>query len=988
MSDFTGIYQADTLVVGAGLAGIVFAERRARAGENVLLIDRRTYAGYEIGAWHRPWVRWDSQKEALLREWLPVAHAPNGELIPFSLDACKLKFEKKLLDAGVTILYAVQPLAMKRERGTYHVLVGSKSGVYRIEAAKVVDCTGDCILEKTSGLPPCRQFCPVKGSGMVCTVEVEGVKASAKSVPLSEAHGLSGNRVSVHASAFSAENRIIEMAFREFGGHSLSRSQKQHLLRNKVLDICGELFALPDWENVRFGVQSAEYMPVPELDIGAMLSVGMEMDDAVRDGCTFVSLAYGEADAVAAKTVLGEMLRERSLKLYCGSGAEHADIGAACDIAVEVESCDVFVGGAGTCGATCAYAAAEQSKVILADMNEMPGGTGTVGGVHYYWYGHRRGFTKQIDDEYEALSARLRQSEDFYVWGERDSWNPDLKATLLWNRLAERNAAFYSGSFVCGIFMRANTVAGALLATPTGPVAVLADITVDTTGDADFAALCGIETVEGNTKDSMIMWGCMAQYKQAGKYRGGIFTTTLDVSDIWDYTRYILLNRRRGTVDCYDHGAYIATRETRHLVGEYTVNTADVIALRGYPDTILTCFSNFDTKGKSWADIVYFGFLPSQLEVNLPYRSVIAPDIEGLYVGGKAVSCTHDASSAIRMQDDMQNLGGALGVAAAMAVRQGGVRRVDVSALQERLAAIGALSGANIAENGIPYADYAALIRSLTGGEALESIDMDVRAICDSVSPVAQICMADRKDVLPHLLAEYDKSQGDRRLLLARLLLWHENMSGIEDILGEIEAELSRESLPARRGSTKFCQPYPDHGVMAECSYLVCLLSRAKDKRIPALLLKLAKRIEQAERDYFDRKACLFGHIESVAYVAACQPDRAMNEALSALLRLPEMHGIERPQPYDLEADIDISVERIAYLKILLAEASARCGQREGYEILAGFLADSRRVPARCAARILSELLDIPDGDAARIKQVVAELPQEPPLIPYQKVIW
>jgi hypothetical protein len=391
---------------------------------------------------------------------------------------------------------------------------------------------------------------------------------------------------------------------------------------------------------------------------------------------------------------------------------------------------------------------------------------------------------------------------------------------------------------------------------------------------------------------------------------------------------------------------------------------------------------------------VYFGFLPPQLEADIPYRAILPPNLEGLLVGGKAFSCTHDASSGLRMQDDMQNLGGAIGIAAAMGSKSG-VRNIDMTQLQQRLMAKGIIAPGHILKTEAPHEsvsqELAKLVEKLTGEEVFQNIDMDINEVCRNISPVVQICLAPSAIVLPLLQDAYERAQKKRRLLLARLLLWHRDDLGTSLIITEIENMLETEFLPHRQGSVKYCQVYPDHGVMAEVSYLVCLLARSKSEAVGMLLKKLVLRIRDTCRDYKDKRSCIFGHIESVAYVTCRRPHQSLMPAINILLSLPEFRGIEEPIEGWIKRvntpvfDPDIVLERIAYLKILVAEAAARCGSENGYTILRGFLSDNRHILARCAARILGELLKADSRNNNAL--ATATLPLDS-YQPYQDEIW
>lgn len=46
---------ADVIVVGGGLAGMATALRARAGGLTVVVLEARSYLGWEIGGWGRPW---------------------------------------------------------------------------------------------------------------------------------------------------------------------------------------------------------------------------------------------------------------------------------------------------------------------------------------------------------------------------------------------------------------------------------------------------------------------------------------------------------------------------------------------------------------------------------------------------------------------------------------------------------------------------------------------------------------------------------------------------------------------------------------------------------------------------------------------------------------------------------------------------------------------------------------------------------------------
>ena len=68
------------------------------------------------------------------------------------------------------------------------------------------------------------------------------------------------------------------------------------------------------------------------------------------------------------------------------------------------------------------------------------------------------------------------------------------KAEWLRAELMRNNAEVWFGSFGCGAVMRGDKASGVVVATPFGRGVVLADVVIDSTGNADIAAAAGAGT--------------------------------------------------------------------------------------------------------------------------------------------------------------------------------------------------------------------------------------------------------------------------------------------------------------------------------------------------------------------------------------------------------------------------------------------------------------------------------------------------------------
>lgn len=293
-------------------------------------------------------------------------------------------------------------------------------------------------------------------------------------------------------------------------------------------------------------------------------------------------------------------------------------------------------------------------------------------------------------------------------------------------------------------------VTGLFISSKSGVEAIDAKVVVDCSADADVVAGAGGETVYGRQEDGLTqpmtlffrMTGVeddvVEKYvTEAGEFRpfsaiveegrrSGEFTVPkraiglyktlrpgvwrmnntriLGVSgvDVADLTRAEIEGRAQvnelvgflrkrvpgfANASLLDTASAVGVRETRRVVGEYTLTLEDletgrhfddVVALCGYPVDI---HSPTDGGGRLEED-------PTANIYEIPYRILVPESIDGVLVAGRAVSATHEALAAIRVMPPAFATGQAAGTAAALAVAQGvAPRAIDVDGLQDRLLA-------------------------------------------------------------------------------------------------------------------------------------------------------------------------------------------------------------------------------------------------------------------------------------------------------------
>lgn len=131
----------------------------------------------------------------------------------------------------------------------------------------------------------------------------------------------------------------------------------------------------------------------------------------------------------------------------------------------------------------------------------------------------------------------------------------------------------------------------------------------------------------------------------------------------------------------------IGVRESRRIMGETVITEQDLVDGRIPDDAVAWAHYFLDLWGE---DLIkhHVG-----IRAALPYRSMIPKGLEGLLVTGKAISGTHVALSAYRVQPIVAAMGQAAGEAAAMAAGlKTGIRDIELRALQARLHHTGVLT--------------------------------------------------------------------------------------------------------------------------------------------------------------------------------------------------------------------------------------------------------------------------------------------------------
>lgn len=966
---------ADVVVLGGSFRGIGAALAAARAGHTVVLADPGTCLGHEITSTGRWWLpaealdAVDDQIRDVLLTRMPISGcnstAPDasgaGDEIGLWPDGVKRGLEDLLLAAGVRLLYGCHLVSQHRLDGTQVVVIGTKGGRRVLRADLVI--------------PVDVRIGPQSTTAWWHTLELTGAQGELpRHITVPDELRLCGNTVYLYQGYRGTEHVLVE-----YGKAAADINEHPAVvMRQCGTELLEHLISThPELSGAWLAALAPQSLPgnphrPPVPDPAALLAAGAQLFHSPDE-----PVVTPEPDLREAVEE-GPQVRE-TFSLRPGKPLARQRVPG---MSVPVlDRVDVLVVGTGTSGASAAAAAAgEGANTLATDMNPGLGGTGTFGAVDSYWYGQRSGLLDDVRAQTRNLHKQLGQSAS------RSKWNIDTKAQALHQLVTERGARILTRSFALAALVDDDQVCGAVFCTPAGLGAVLADVVIDATGDADVAALAGAPLQYGAERTHATMWCSLAQFAEPGRSQNN-FGGIVDVADAEDYTRAVLAARRRGGT-LHDHGIYLAPRETRNILGRVRLSLTDQLIGRRWPDVINVHFSNHDIKGKSESIWTAMGLIPPNLEIEVPLRALLPRGLDGVLVTGKALSATHDGLAAVRMQADQENLGGVAGLLADRCVRDGTTpATVDVVSFQQELVHRGLLPEHVVRRTPGPswqvpeHAGPKELVQRLVTEVPLhEYSNMGMSSVHRTGIPFVELIMRRDLPVDEELRAALRSPEADVRQVAAQVLTCRGDHVGVDTLVDELTELLADDVLPARTAAVRHVQLPPDQAAMPIPAYLLYTLGLARDPRAIPLWQQVAAKIDAGAEALRDMNTGTFAYVDAVSFGAERLGDPAAVSVLCALHDNPTLRDQYRLSGFDA----DVLAERTAMLELSLARALARCGACLGYTVLLRYLRDCRAQFARAAHTELTLLLGRDLGDDPAVWETACAdlVPQPAPLPP------
>ncbi|KTD85446.1 FAD-dependent oxidoreductase [Paenibacillus etheri] len=415
---------------------------------------------------------------------------------------------------------------------------------------------------------------------------------------------------------------------------------------------------------------------------------------------------------------------------------------------------DVLVIGGGPAGFSAAVNAARRgAKTMLIEQSGSVGGVATSG-LMSHWTGETKGgFYEEIlsRSEYMEEGPSMGGHGTF-----RQVINHERLKTVMLQMLEEAGVIVQLYTFASAPILEDKTITGVITESKSGRESIMAAIVIDASGDGDIAAGAGAPHYLGREYDGKMqpmtimlqvagvdtsqvryVHGFEETYDLPGgdiqtlgrqhiPYPAGhvlIYPSPLPGIVTLNMTNSIKVNGTkaedltRATVTCRNQiepiiqflrefvpgfencfvinsSAQIGVRETRHFIGEQTLNEQDIMVARVFDDwAVANVHFNFDVHNLSGAGLDETGeqkHFKQKKGYTIPYGCFVPAEVDNLLLAGRNISGTHMAHSSFRVMPICANMGQSVGIAAALCKEKGcKPRSLDVKLLQEELIKLG-----------------------------------------------------------------------------------------------------------------------------------------------------------------------------------------------------------------------------------------------------------------------------------------------------------
>ncbi len=947
------------VILGGGIAGCIAAIIAKKQGLSPIIIESRSYLGYEMTGRYQLFVGEQDSNESILENYFDIDGVLIGSNKCYYQGELKMALGRRMRELEIPCFYLSHLIGVSGNTSINKIYFANPYGMYSVDCNYILDCSNAQMIQQVLGFAT-NNNCV---HNIQYAMEITNCHYTEKSITIN----LENNDtqiLKVHPSKHSPNSRILTMDFNvAFNDSSISARTKTEIkARIRSLHVLNELAEIEEFKdfkliNISSEVSSTRKTSHYSSDINNILENEVLLNFDFTEANLLqleLSLKNRLANLHPCNDSISENYfwmngRKRALSESVTFNASSEWLGVKLNSftlksdQLPIIDNDIVIAGMGVSGMSAAMGIGATEKSVLGIENQSTlGGTKTAAHVTGYYYGYQGGFTKALDEAFqEFIETNIRfsyEKSSAYI----------ILEYFHFITLEQMHFPYLLNTVVCGAELDGNRLVGAIIANDSGVYLLNSKLFLDMTGNGDLAALSGAafefgDPLDGNSQ-TFSRWG--RTELSVDNYLENQFHGDYDAVDPSNYQDML----RALTISQCDNSAYyfshpLAYREGRRIIGREYITLEKTLTFRELSQIVLIGETTLDNHGRMSADYALMGFGT----LNKVYRAAVSlgcfipKDIDGILVGGKAISGDRDAVGMLRMNADIQNAGFMLGIYADL-MQEGDLNSVDFEDFQNKLRQLNILT----VERETPT------IKSVHEAVAQISID-DPYSLFD-------VLLQEKSAVLPLLRAAYEQENNiKRKYIIAKGLAWFADPLGIDFLYKRFDELIHNECCDSNSDIDDHMDVVR-HGVANDeindywdLNQLIVLFERLKDQSRITELCGLIKRANaggtpyRSKYVYYASRAdmvCVpyFERLFILAHYFIHLPSKTAAPYLYELLSKENIggglycHSLDKPPLYFS-----------SYLELMIARAAYRCGESKAREIIREYSSDIRKTLSGCA---------------------------------------